>query len=68
MEKKKMSGFEHAILSIADPEKAKEFEPYTYWEEQKIRLDNIARKEHELLSNMKIRDGHKPNITHEQHS
>lgn len=65
MEKKKISGFEFAIMSIADPEKAKEYEPRTYWEEQKMRMDNIERKEWDLLNSMKTRDGRQPKIVHE---
>lgn len=65
MEKKKISAFEFVFLEASDPEKAKEYEPYTYWEEQQRRMDNIARKEQELLSNMKTRDGVEPKIIHE---
>lgn len=37
----KISVFEHAILSIADPEKAKEFIPYTKDEENKMREEKL---------------------------
>lgn len=53
--RKKMSRFEHAILSIADPVEAERYEPYTYWEEQEMRMANLKEKEVKLLSSMKHR-------------
>ncbi len=54
MEKQKMSAFELVFLQIADPEKAKEYEPYTKDEERVIR----AKKMEEKLSTLiKCRDG-----------
>lgn len=41
MEKKKVSRFEYAIMQVADPEGAKEYQPYTVDEENKEREDRI---------------------------
>lgn len=47
---KKMSAFEHALLQEVNPEKAKEFEPYTIEEEQKMREANLR----EQVSKLKV--------------
>lgn len=39
--KKKISAFEFAIMQVADPEKAKEYEPFTAGEETQIRIDKL---------------------------
>lgn len=43
-EKKKVSPFEFAIMSVADPEAAKSHEPYTSDEVLQQRKDNLRRQ------------------------
>ncbi len=50
---KKVSRFEFAIMQIADPEGAKNAEPYTEAEEFKMRQDNVNKQ----LSRFKGKDG-----------
>lgn len=52
MEKKKISAFEFAIMEVADPDKAKECEPLTKEEEDKIRYDKIM----SVAKRMKIKN------------
>lgn len=50
MEKKKISAFEYVFMQAADPEKAKQYEPYTKDEELKQREDNLR----EQASRLKV--------------
>ena len=44
MEKQKISAFEFAIMSVAEPEKSKQFEPLTRDEERAIRAEKMEEK------------------------
>lgn len=46
--KEKMSRFEFAIMEAIEPEKAKQFEPYTKSEEKEMRVQKLKEKASKL--------------------